>query len=181
MNLSTIKNNLRCGIQNKSAKYKLYTLISIIVLILLWKLISLYVDKEILVPSPEATLMSIFSLVRQKYFWRAVYHTLFRTITGFILALVSALVLGVAAGFIKPVYYLMKPFNTAIKATPTMSIILLALIWLNSEKAPILVSFLIIFPILYSNVVEGILNIDKNLLEMAELYKVKQRREITEL
>ncbi len=178
---SKIKRKFNIGSSGKKVLNSLYTALSILAFIGVWKAISVILNKEILVPSPETTLSSLIHLLGQQYFWTAAGHTLLRTFTGFAIALVSALVMGILAGFFKPLYYFFKPFNVIVKAMPTMSIILLALIWLNSEKAPLLVGFLIIFPILYGNVLEGIHNIDGQLIEMAAFYKVRKRRIITEL
>jgi NitT/TauT family transport system permease protein len=54
-----------------------------------------------------------------------------------------------------------------------MSIILLALIWFGSELVPVFVVFLIAFPIMAINVIEGVKNIDVKLLEMAKVYNIR--------
>jgi NitT/TauT family transport system permease protein len=75
----------------------------------------------------------------------------------------------------------MHPWVTVIKATPVMSVIILAIIWFRTDTVPIFVTFLMIFPIIYGNVVAGIRNVDRHLLEMARIYKVKIYRIIGEL
>ena len=165
----------------KTYKNLIYTVAAAAVFLAFWKLASVVVAKEILVPSPETTICSLAELVRQGYFWEAVSRTLQRTLAGFGLALAAALVTGTAAGFIKPLNIFFRPFNVIIKAMPTMSVILLAIIWLNSERAPLLVGFLVIFPILYGNVIEGINNIDEKLLEMAKMFRIRRRRVLTGL
>ncbi len=62
-----------------------------------------------------------------------------------------------------------------------MAVILLALIWLRSEKAPILVAFLVTFPILYQNVVQGIRQVDLKLIEMVNLYGVNKWKILKDL
>ncbi len=54
----------------------------------------------------------------------------------------------------------MKPIETISRSVPTMGVILLAIIWLGSEGTPVFVSLLIIFPILYRSLVEGMHSID---------------------
>ncbi len=55
-----------------------------------------------------------------------------------------------------------------------MAIIILALIWLDNEIVPMFVGFIMVFPILYETILNGILNIDENIIEMAEIYKVNK-------
>jgi NitT/TauT family transport system permease protein len=156
-------------------------LLSIIVLVLLWKVLSLWVDLEIILPSPEATGKKLWALVQQEYYWFAIYYTLKRTVLCFLFSLLLALLVGVLATSMRPFYYLFHPMSLVMKATPTMSIILLALIWLESERAPYLVGFLVVFPILYANVIQGIHNIDQDLINMAKVYNIKKIRIIGEL
>lgn len=160
---------------------KIYTGISIVFLIVLWKFLSIYVGKEIILPSPEATIENLIFIMKTHGFIEAISNTLIRSLAGFSIALFCALIMGVAAGIFKPVYYLLDPLVTVIKATPAIGIILLALIWLKSEYAPILIGFLIIFPVMYSNVVEGIYNVDSDLIEMAHMYDVKKWRILKEV
>ena len=162
-------------------KNNLYLVFSLVFLLALWKVLSLWVNAAIIIPSPEETLKACFTLLIQPDFLTRVWHTVARSLAGFFIALFSALFLGIMGGAYKPAFILFKPLVSITKATPTMSIILLALIWLHTEIAPILVGFLVIFPLLYTNIVEGIRNVDVKLLEMAKMYQVKKKRIITEL
>lgn len=167
--------------KNKKDRELLYTVISVIALIALWKILSALVGKEILVPSPEATLREIIRITTSERFLLAAFNTTKRAVIGFVLALISGVILGLLAGTSKPVYYLLRPLVTMIRALPTMAIILLALIWLQSEKSPILVGFVVIFPVLYENVVQGIRNVDRRLIEMMDIYEVDRFTRLKDL
>lgn len=168
-------------IKNKSYKEVAYTCISVIALIILWKVISVVVGKEIIIPSPESTLERLIFIIKQDNFIPSIMNTLIRTILGFLFAFTLALILGMLSGFFKPVYYLLKPVVLINKAMPTMAVILIALIWLKSEIAPILVGFLVIFPILYSSVILGIRNVDTKLIEMVKMYKLSNTKIIKDI
>lgn len=162
-------------------KDKLLLIFSIISLGVIWKILSIQVGAEILVPPPESVLRSCVALLREPGFLESVFHTILRSILGFSIALVAALVMGITGGTFKTAYILFIPIVSITKATPTMSVILLALIWVHTEIAPVLVGFLVIFPILYGNIVAGIKNVDSNLLQMAKMYRIRKKRIITEL
>ena len=70
----------------------------------------------------------------------------------------------------------MEPLVTVIKSTPVMSFIILAMIWFSFSIVPIVICFLMCFPIIYQNAREGILNTDKKLIKMAVLYKVPGKK-----
>lgn len=158
-----------------------YLLISIVVLIAIWHIVSLIVDKQILVPSPLATFDSLMGIVRTETFASVVLATLWRITLAFGIAFVLAVVLGMLAGLYEPINYLLKPIVTIFKSIPVMSIIILAIIWLDSERAPLLVAFLITFPLLYQNVVMGIKNVDPKLVELVEVYQIRKFKIISSI
>ena len=71
--------------------------------------------------------------------------------------------------FNKYVYNFMVPILNVMRSLPTIGFIILALIWLSQGIAPILVGFVMSFPIFYDVIIGAILNIDKNILEMAKV------------
>ena len=48
-----------------------------------------------------------------------------------------------------------EPILNLLTSTPTMAIIILALIWLDNEIVPMFVGFIMVFPILYETVLNG--------------------------
>ena len=153
---------------------KKYVIISTIILIILWKLLSIVIDKSIIVPSPEETFIALIAIISDSTFLLRVYNTTIRIIVGFTISLSLGIILGTLAGFFLPVYYLLKPVIMVLKSVPTMAIILLAIIWLSADKAPILVGGLVIFPVIYIAVVQGVRDIDPKLLEMSKVYKLSR-------
>jgi NitT/TauT family transport system permease protein len=73
----------------------------------------------------------------------------------------------------KTVYEIFEPFIVLIRSTPVISIIIIALIWFKSDYAPVFTGFLMCFPVVWSNVVQGIKNTDHHLIEMSKIYRVK--------
>jgi NitT/TauT family transport system permease protein len=58
-----------------------------------------------------------------------------------------------------------------IKATPVASFIILMLLFLGPVKVPAFITFLIVLPIVWTNLDEGINNIDPLLAEVAKMYR----------
>lgn len=96
-------------------------------------------------------------------FRRAVAFSFCRIAGGFALALVLAFVLALAAGRWPVVEVLLRPYVLAIKAVPVASFIILALIWMRTSALPLFISFLMVFPILYTNVLAGLRSADSQL------------------
>jgi NitT/TauT family transport system permease protein len=166
---------------NSTTKNSLLTTASMLVLVLVWKLLALYWHQEIIMPSPEVTVVRLWTVLHSASFWPSVGLTIGRGLLGFFISCGLGLLLGFMAGFSAPIYWLLQPWVTVIRTIPVMSVIILAIIWFQSDIVPIFVTFLMIFPIIYGNVVAGIKNTDKQLLEMARMYRVKTRRIVFEL
>ena len=81
----------------------------------------------------------------------------------------------VLSALFKPVYYLLSPLVIITRAVPTMSVILLRLIWFSSAITPMFIAFLIIFPMLYASFYSAVSNIDKDLIEMSKVYNVSKK------
>lgn len=154
-------------------KNKKYAVLSVAAILLIWAAAAMAVQNSVKIPSPAETAQAFILIISDSNFYRQVLTSLGRILIGFGISFGAALVLGIIAGFVAPVYYLLHPIVLAQRAMPTMGVILLALIWLNREVAPILVGILIIFPIIYGAVVNAIQNIDFKLLEMAQVYRLK--------
>lgn len=153
-------------------KEKIYTVLSILSLLIIWKVLAVVINKSIIVPSPEETFRELVHIIKSPYFIVTILGTIKRVLLGFFISFMLAMTLSLLAGFNNVIYYLLKPVVTIIKVIPTMGVILLALIWLKSRYATIFVGFLIIFPILYENNLKGIKSVDKNLLEMSKIYEI---------
>ena len=67
-------------------------------------------------------------------------------------------------------YDFFYPVISLVKAAPVVSFIILTLVWLKSGTVPAFISFLMVFPVVWTNVSEGIRRTDKKLLEMAKIF-----------
>lgn len=153
-------------------KDRKYFIILGLSILLVWIIASKYVNNEVIIPSIKNTFISLTDIVKEEYFINTVKSTLLRSLASFLISLISAIILGILSYIFKAVYYIMSPVLKFLKSVPTMAIIILALIWLTNEAAPVFVGFIMVFPILYESVLKGISNIDFKIVEMSKLYKV---------
>lgn len=143
--------------------------------ILIWELCSLFINQSILLPSPLEVLKTLIQLMWQIYFWSCVFSSIGRVIEGLILSISLGILLGVIAGLNNFIEELLEPLIIAVKATPVMSIIIIALVWFKSSNVVIFTAILMCFPIIYTNVLEGIKSVDISLIQMANVYNVKTK------
>ena len=145
--------------------------------VLVWQAASMAVGSALLLPSPAAVLVRLAALLPDGAFWRAVWFSFCRIAGGFGAALVLGTALAFAAGRWPAVDVLLRPYVLAVKSVPVASFIILALIWMRASALPLFISFLMVFPILYTNVLAGIRSADRELLEMARVFRVPWLRQ----
>ena len=73
---------------------------------------------------------------------------------------------------------LLTPVVAVVKATPVASFIILVLIWVPSRNLSVVISFLMVFPIMYTNALHGIRSTDRQLLEMAQVFRIPRLRRV---
>ena len=139
---------------------------------------AVYPNGHLLLPSPITALLRLGDLALTAVFWQSIGRSFLRIIGGFLLSCLAASLLAVPASRWKWVRELMGPLVAAIKAVPVASFIILALFWLNSRSLALFISFLMVFPPVYLNVLEGIRQTDGKLLEMARVFRVPLWRQI---
>ncbi|MBQ7485955.1 MAG: ABC transporter permease subunit [Clostridia bacterium] len=151
---------------------------AVLIWLAVWQLASMAIGKEILLVSPLRTVTKLAELSAHPAFWLAVLYTLSRIALGFFLGAVLGILLAILSVRFEPVRSLLAPVMLAIKTVPVASFIIVALIWFSSKKLSILISFLMVLPIIYTNVQSGILAVDRQLIEMARVFHVPLIRRI---
>ena len=146
--------------------------------LLVWQIASMLIDTQILFASPAATLIRLAELMRTADFWGPVAFSCLRIAAGFGLAFVLGIILAILSAGLPVIRELLSPIMKLIKAVPVASFVILALFWFSSRNLSILISFLMVLPIIYSNVLQGIQSMDRKMLEMAQVYRIGPARRI---
>ena len=143
---------------------------------IVWQLASMWLDSDILLVSPVKVVYRLSQLMITAAFWKAVCFTLSRIASGFFLAVAAGVTLAAVSSHFTSVQELLAPFMLAVKSVPVASFIILALIWFSSRNLAILISFLMVLPIIYTSVLSGIRSVDRQLLEMAYVFRIPKLR-----
>ncbi len=162
----------------KKIKIMLKKLIAIAFWIVLWQLVYKVVAQEILIVSPAQVITRLFELIKQEEFWRSTLLSIFSIMIGYLLAVAIGVLLAVLTTKISFLYDLFYPVLSLIKATPVASFIILALVWIGRDNVPMFISFLMVLPIVWSNVSAGINEVDKDLIEVAKIFEFSKIKTI---
>ncbi len=159
-------------------KYTRFRILAILFWVGIWQIVSMWLGQEILLASPVSVIKKLSELVITVDFWQSIGFSFGRIAAGFFLALFLGVLMGIAAYGSKLVEILLNPLISVIKATPVASFIILCLIWIPSRNLSVFISFLMVLPVVYTNLLIGIRQTDRQLLEMAEVFEVSMGRRI---
>lgn len=157
---------------------KIAKLLAIIFWLSLWQFAHTYVGEVILLPSPVNVIEKLYTMLFESQFWSAVMGSLARITIGFISACIVGIIISVLAYSFKLIKILIEPLMMIIKAIPVVSFVILALVWINSKNISVFISFLMVVPIIYTNVLKGLETMDEELLEMAAIFKVSNIKKV---
>lgn len=144
--------------------------------LLLWQLASMAVGLPLLLPSPLAVLLRLGQLCTGADFWLTVASSLLRILLGFLLGVLFGTALAGLCWRFRLIDVLARPLLGVLKSTPVASFIILALVWVKTTWLATVISFIMVLPLIYANVREGIDSADRQLLEMAQVFRLSRRK-----
>ena len=153
----------------------------IIFWLIVWQIAAMAVNQAILLPKPVMVGKTLLRFLGESEFWLAITHSLLKIMLGFFLAMILGSGLAFLGAKFSFVHQLIYPILSIIKATPVASFIILALIWINSASLSTFIAFLMVLPMFYANIYQGLKNVDVKLLEVAKVFGLNQRRTFREV
>ena len=145
----------------------------------LWWFAATYgVKQELLLPSPIRVLERLGELAVQREFWIATLMSLCRIFGGILIAGALGVTCGILTAHSRFLRELLSPILAIIKATPVASFIILALVWISRGKLPVFIATLMVLPIIWTNVEQGIRQIDPQLTEMAKVFRFSSTKRL---
>lgn len=140
--------------------------------LLVWQLAAMLLNQRILLASPAEVAAALARLIITPEFLRTVGFSLSRIAAGFALGLAAGAAFAAFSARFHLVELLLWPYVAAIKATPVASFVILCLVWLTPRNLSVFICFLIVFPVVYTNLLAGIRSLDPALAKMARLYEI---------
>ncbi|MBQ7455826.1 MAG: ABC transporter permease subunit [Clostridia bacterium] len=146
--------------------------------LLAWQGASALLNDALLLVSPLRVLGQLFALMGQSAFYKAIWFTLSRIALGFALGAALGALLAVPAARSHLLRVLLRPLMVTVRSVPVASFIILALVWLTSKRVSVFIVFLMVFPIVYGNLLSGLQSESRELAEMARVYRVPPLRRL---
>ena len=141
--------------------------------LLLWQLASIIINNKILLAGPYEALLALFRLGATGNFWLSVLMTVLKITGGFLIGLIT----GITAACLSYRFRLFREFITppvsVIKSIPVASFVILVIIWAGAPSLSVVISALVVFPMIYLNVLSGLDSSDRKLIEMGSLFRMR--------
>lgn len=158
----------------------LKTLLSIIVLLLVWDLFALLVERIFnhsdFLPNVHTTLKSVLIIITKKGFIKTILTSFYRVIVGLTVGIILGALLATLCHYSRIADALLSPVISIMKATPVACIIVLLWISMSNSQLTIFVVVTMVMPIIWQNVLEGYRVINKDLSEVADIFEFSRSK-----
>lgn len=151
---------------------------AIIVAILLWQLLAMKLDQKLLLATPVDVAKTLGVLVKSQEFYSAIAYSMGRILLGLLIGAAVGTACALLAGRWHFMEVLFWPYFSAMKATPVASVVILCLVWLSSRRLSVFIVFLVVTPVIYTNILAGIKNLDLKMKDMARVFGINGLRRL---
>lgn len=141
-----------------------------------WEIAALLIHQRILLVTPVAVARRLCTIWRVEGFARAIWFSFSHIAGGFLLGLILGCLLAYLAAKHPVVETLLWPWMATIKSVPVASFVVICLIWLSARNLSVFISFLIVIPIIYQNVLEGLRAENREMQEVATVFQLPWRK-----
>ncbi|MBQ9079642.1 MAG: ABC transporter permease subunit [Clostridia bacterium] len=152
--------------------------IAVVIWLGIWQAVSMAVGERILLASPIAVLSRLATIWREDGFFGAIMFSFGRIVGGALVGIAVGCLLAAASSRSRLIEILLSPLMVTVKSVPVASFIVIALIWLSSRTLSIFISFLIVLPVVYSNMLTGLRATPRDMLDMAQVFRLPWYRRL---
>jgi NitT/TauT family transport system permease protein len=149
-------------------------IISIVFILSIWEVSALIINDEFFLPDVLATTESLFKILFSGTFFKVFFTALYRVGSGLILGIFLGILFATLCHKFDFLSAIFSPLISIMKATPVACIIVLLWIRMSYTEIAVFVVVLMILPIVWQNVYDGYKSIDKNLIEVSNVFELSK-------
>lgn len=157
---------------------KILRMAAVLIALLFWQSAAGILNQSLLIPYPAEVLTRFWEILKNGDFLASAIYSTGRIFAGFITGLFIGILLAGMAAKYEGFEIFLNPYMITVKSVPVASFIIIALIWLSSGRLVSFIAFLIVLPIIYTNVLEGLRATDRKKLEMCKIFGLGKIKKI---
>lgn len=143
-----------------------------------WQIAAMIVDLDILLPSPLLTARKLLELITTGSYWAAIGISFLHIVIGYSVGCLLGILFGYLMHRYTLIDVLISPVMSLIRAVPVASFIILALVWIGRENIPPFIAFLMVVPVVSTSVKTGLESVDRELAEVARIYRFTRAQRV---
>lgn len=143
---------------------------AVIFWLIIWQAAAMVMKNSIIFVGPADMLRSLWEQMSGREFWLSVGNSVLKIMGGFLAAFFSAVLMAGLAFRLNWLKILLEPVVQLAKSVPVASFVVLLLILAGSRNLSVFIVFLMVFPIIYVNMGQGLAKVDRKMLEVARVF-----------
>lgn len=162
----------------KKNKKFLLEILGIFFIVILYEIIALIINDNLIFPDLSHLFSALFESLRNVSTYSAFGYSFLRTFVSLIASFLLAFILGSIAGYFKGFRYFISPLINLMKLVPTPCVVYIIFLFFfkDLEIGSFIVTFIVIFPIMYESFIAGHDNLSESIqmsLRLEGYYKPK--------
>jgi len=151
---------------------------SLAIILSIWEIAALVINDSFFLPGVRETSVSLFKIFASGDFLKVILTAFFRVFSGLLIGIMLGITLAFLCRKFELVNTVIAPIISIMKATPVACIIVLLWIRLNYTEIAIFVVLLMVLPIIWQNVYDAIGEMDKSMIEVADIFRLNRFQRI---
>lgn len=157
---------------NKDVKNIIKKLVIATIWLIIWQIVAICVNNSIFFASPVAVCKSLVSLMHTKNYYFSIFNSLVRILAGFTASFIIGFIFAFLAYEIEIIKDFIYPLILLLRSVPVAAVVVIISMVAGSDMLSFYVTFMVSFPLVYQNIIEGLTKQDKKMLELAKVYRL---------
>ena len=149
-----------------------FFILSLVVFLLIWDLSAKNINESIILPSVREMAVALYKIVVSGDFFKLIFTALKSFLTGLVLGISSGVMLAVLCYKLELLTVIISPAISILKATPIACVIVLLWVSLTVSQITVYATLIMVLPVVWQNVYNGLGSLDKNMIEVASVFKL---------
>lgn len=147
----------------------IFFILGIVAIFVFWIILSLALNNEFAVPKVSNTSHALANLLSDGKTYLILGRTILKIVLAISISFVVSIILVILSTLSNKFKHFISPIITLLKTVPVVVVILLFLFIFSRNSTPIYVALLVIMPIMYEALLNGINNIDDSIIDETKM------------
>ncbi len=153
-------------------KNVIFYILGVFLILFLIEILSIIKNDQIVFPNVLDIIKSFFNLLGEPNTYKMIFSTLLRLIISLLLALLIGIIIGIFEGINENIRLILKPLMAVLRSLPMIVVVVIIMVLVpfnNWKNVPIIGTTIILIPLISEATKEGILRMDKSLIDVYKL------------